>query len=59
MTESEKEKALKELMQMPGFGRKSAEQLWDLGIHSIAELKNKDPLVERSINDIIKKIKSN
>ncbi|WP_445475625.1 helix-hairpin-helix domain-containing protein [Methanococcoides methylutens] len=43
MTKSKKEESLKELMQMPGFGKKSAEQLWDLGIHSISELKNKDP----------------
>lgn len=43
MTISKKEKALEELMQMPGFGKKSAEQLWDLGIHSIYDLKGKDP----------------
>lgn len=42
MTKTEKEKGLEELMQMPGFGRKSAEQLWELGIHSIAQLKGKD-----------------
>ena len=53
MTDSEKEKSLKELMQIPGFGRKSAEQLWDLGIHSIAELKNKDPeLLYLQLNDL-------
>ncbi len=43
MTLSKKEKALEELMQILGFGKKSAEQLWDLGIHSISELKGKDP----------------
>ena len=43
MTRSKKEKALEELMQMPGFGKKSAEQLWDLGIHSISQLKGEDP----------------
>ncbi|MBP2030027.1 nucleotidyltransferase/DNA polymerase involved in DNA repair [Methanohalophilus levihalophilus] len=40
---SEKEKALDELTQIPGFGVKSATNLWDLGIHSIADLKGKDP----------------
>lgn len=43
MDGSDKEETLKELMQMPGFGKKSAEQLWDLGIRSISELKDKDP----------------
>lgn len=43
MTKTKKEKRLEELMQMPGFGKKSAEQLWELGIHSIAQLKDKDP----------------
>ncbi|NOQ48558.1 MAG: pathogenicity locus [Methanococcoides sp.] len=43
MTRSKKEKELEELMQMPGFGKKSAEQLWNLGIHSISQLKSKDP----------------
>ncbi len=40
---SEKEKALKELTQIPGFGVKSAINLWDLGIHSIADLRGRDP----------------
>ncbi|MCD4806857.1 MAG: helix-hairpin-helix domain-containing protein [Methanococcoides sp.] len=43
MTRPKKEIALEELIQMPGFGKKSAEKLWDLGIHSISELKGKDP----------------
>jgi len=43
MTESKKEKALEEFMEMPGFGIKSAQQLWEIGIRSIADLKNKDP----------------
>ena len=43
MTDSKKEKALKEFMEMPGFGIKSAEQLWEIGIRSIADLKGKDP----------------
>ncbi|KGK98661.1 pathogenicity locus [Methanococcoides methylutens] len=43
MSGSKKEETLKELMQMPGFGKKSAEQLWDLGIRSISELKERDP----------------
>ncbi|ABE51560.1 helix-hairpin-helix domain-containing protein [Methanococcoides burtonii] len=28
---------------MPGFGKKSAEQLRDLGIYSISQLKGEDP----------------
>lgn len=43
MNESGKEEALKKLMKIPGFGRKSAEQLWDLGIHTTHDLKDKDP----------------
>ncbi|WP_440951977.1 helix-hairpin-helix domain-containing protein [Methanococcoides sp. FTZ1] len=43
MKGSKKEEILKELMQIPGFGKKSAEQLWDLGINSISDLKCKDP----------------
>ncbi|MEL4304638.1 helix-hairpin-helix domain-containing protein [Methanococcoides sp. LMO-2] len=43
MNKSKREEVLRDLMQMPGFGRKSAEQLWDLGIRSISDLKDKDP----------------
>jgi len=34
---------LKELEQIPGAWRKISEGLWDLGLHSIAELRNHDP----------------
>jgi hypothetical protein len=43
MTQAKKREELKEMMQMPTFGEKLAEQLWELGIHSIVDLKDKDP----------------
>lgn len=33
----------KELMQIPGVGKVIADDLWNMGIHSIAELRNRDP----------------
>jgi hypothetical protein len=44
MTESiAKEQALKELRRIPGVGISIANDLWNIGIKSIAELKGKDP----------------
>jgi hypothetical protein len=40
---SPKEKALHELRRIPGVGQSIALDLWDLGMHSIADLKNKNP----------------
>ena len=34
---------LKELRQIPGIGKSMAADLYGLGIHSIRDLKNKDP----------------
>ncbi len=34
---------LKELQQIPGIGKKMAEDLWNLGIHSVHDLKGRDP----------------
>jgi hypothetical protein len=38
-----KSKILKELQQIPGVGPSIAQDLYDLGIRSISDLKNKDP----------------
>jgi hypothetical protein len=38
-----KELVLKEFQQIPGVGKATAQDLWDLGFRSIKELKNKDP----------------
>ena len=35
--------SLKELQQVPGVGKSIAEDLWELGIRSLADLKGKDP----------------
>jgi len=39
----QKQKALKELQTIPGIGPSISQDLWDLGIRSIADLKKKDP----------------
>ncbi|WP_407355116.1 helix-hairpin-helix domain-containing protein [Methanolobus sp. WCC5] len=33
----------KEIMLIPGVGKKIADDLWNLGIRSVAELKDKEP----------------
>jgi hypothetical protein len=38
-----KRAALKELRTIPGVGKSIAEDLWELGIHSVIALKNKNP----------------
>ena len=45
MSKSEKELALEELLQIPGLGTKIADDLWNLGIRSIRNLKDQDPEV--------------
>ena len=40
---NEKEKALRELKQIPGVGISIANDLLNIGITSISDLKNKDP----------------
>lgn len=40
---SEKDKVLKELKQIPGVGKSIAEDLWNIGIRSPADLKGQDP----------------
>ena len=43
MTESLKPSVLRELQQIPGVGKKIAEDLWTLGIRSVHDLKDTDP----------------
>ncbi len=38
-----KEMALKDLCQIPGVGKSLATDLWNIGINSVTQLKNKDP----------------
>ena len=40
-----KQEILKELTKIPGVGKSIAQDLWDLGIRSITDLKNKNPEV--------------
>jgi hypothetical protein len=41
--DSNKEKILQKLRTIPGVGKSISLDLWNLGIHSVAELKNKNP----------------
>lgn len=43
MSEPLKESVLKALQQIPGVGRKIAEDLWDLGVRSVHDLNGQDP----------------
>jgi hypothetical protein len=43
MAESLKQSVLRELQQIPGVGKKIAEDLWTLGIRSVHDLKDNDP----------------
>jgi hypothetical protein len=38
-----RENAIKDLKQIPGVGISIATDLWDIGIRSVADLKQKDP----------------
>ena len=38
-----KQLVLKELQIIPGIGKSIAEDLYNIGIHKVADLKNKDP----------------
>ena len=38
-----KRQALKELATVPHIGKKSAEALWNIGVKSLSDLKNRDP----------------
>ena len=43
MKTTQKEQILKELRTIPGVGKSIAEDLWELGIRSVSDLRSKDP----------------
>ena len=43
LVESDKQMVLKEFRQIPGVGKSIAEDLWDLRLRSVSDLKNQDP----------------
>ena len=43
IVEDEKHVVLKEFRQIPGVGKSIAEDLWNLGLRSVSNLKNQDP----------------
>ena len=44
MESTDKKNIINELMQIPGIGKSLANDLWLLGIRSIEDLKNKNPM---------------
>src|SRR5205807_1620610 len=43
MVEDVKQATLKEFRQIPGVGKSIAEDLWNLGLRSVSQLKGQDP----------------
>ena len=43
LVENDKQVILREFRQIPGVGKSIAEDLWNLGLRSVSDLKNKDP----------------
>lgn len=43
VVENDKQAALKVFRQIPGVGKSIAEDLWNLGLRSVSDLKNQDP----------------
>ena len=43
VVEDVKQSALREFHQVPGVGKSIAEDLWNLGLRSVSDLKNQDP----------------
>jgi hypothetical protein len=43
LDENEKQMVLREFRQIPGVGKRIAEDLWNLGLRSVSDLKNQDP----------------
>lgn len=41
-TDNDKRSVLNEFRQVPGVGKSIAEDLWDLGLRSVSDLKNQD-----------------
>lgn len=40
----DKKEAIKALQEIPGIGKSLAHDLWDLGIHTVSALKEKNPM---------------
>lgn len=38
-----KQSSLKDLEQIPGVGKKIAQDIWNIGIHSLSQLEGQDP----------------
>ena len=43
MTEATKQATLKEFQRIPGVGKSISQDLWNLGLRSLQELKDQDP----------------
>ena len=43
VTSKSKKLVIKKFRTIPGVGRKIADDLWELGLHSVEELKGRDP----------------
>lgn len=43
MIEATKQATLKEFQRIPGVGKSISQDLWDLGLRSVQELKDQDP----------------
>lgn len=43
MKDGNQTRIMKELQVIPGVGKKTAEDLWELGIRSVEDLREKDP----------------
>ena len=43
MTEATKQATLKEFQHIPGVGKSISQDLWNLGLRSVQELKDQDP----------------
>jgi hypothetical protein len=43
MNTAAKQQSIRELKGIPGVGKSIAEDLWDLGIHRVSDLKGNDP----------------
>ena len=43
MNEGMKQTSLKQLQEIPGVGKSIAQDLWELGIRCVADLKGRDP----------------
>ena len=52
-----KQQAIKELSVIPGVGKSIANDLWNIGIQSIADLKYKDPQILYDMSNVYAGVK--